>query len=157
MRFVEKRYYSAKNWALSAASLGGSIPIGNYDHYFNQTHCPSHGILHTRGTVCPLCLQDKVHSGELSKQNAQILNERLKELNKEIEKIYTNLSFSQSEREAQIDETIAQKRQVAKDMNMLFNLDKRDTSYKHSREYLQSQLKQIAEYDKKYGYKIKTE
>lgn len=153
--WFKKTSYSAKNWALSSLSLGGSIPIGNYNHYANSATCHAHGIQFERGTVCPLCLQDSVRSGQIQKEEAKAVNHRLKELNKEINKVYTNLKFSEDERSGLIDDKIKEKRDIITQYNMFLNIDKRDMSYKHSREYIRSQQKQSAEFDEKHSYKIK--
>ncbi|MFH0927544.1 MAG: hypothetical protein V1822_03105, partial [Candidatus Micrarchaeota archaeon] len=153
MRKVHKLEYSLKNWGLSALSPGSSFP-GNYFHYQNQTTCPTHGIMHEHGTACPLCVQDRVNDGSFSQQKADTFNIRIKDLNRQIEKTYTDLSLPQEQRARLVEQKIEEKHQALADFQTFLHVDQRDVPYKHRREYIQAQLKKTAEYDKRYGYKI---
>lgn len=145
----------AKNWALSAISLGGTIPIGNYNHYFNATYCPHHSIPHPRGAPCPLCLEKSLEQQGINRSVASDINRRIRDVNKDIEKTFSDKSIDEQVRMRELENARMKKQEILREYNLSLEMDRRDFTYKHSYEYLKNSLKVSSDNDKKYGYTIK--
>ncbi|MFH1306771.1 MAG: hypothetical protein ABIH83_03930 [Candidatus Micrarchaeota archaeon] len=78
---------NAKNWAMAAASFGGTVPIGNYNQFYNSVMCPNHGIQHERGTLCPFCLRDSTKSGQYTIEQMGEYDKQIKDINKQIKSL----------------------------------------------------------------------
>jgi uncharacterized Zn finger protein (UPF0148 family) len=150
----QKLKSSARGFSASYTTISNSITPHSYDYHYNQTMCPQHGLLHARGTPCPVCLNEKVNRGETTKENAKLFTERIKKLNKEIEGAYKNLKYSENQRNELVEDIIAQKQQAMQEFNLFLNIDKRDMSYRHSRQYIWAKIKQSADYDDSNNYQI---
>ena len=145
----------AKGLATSYATVSNTLTPKNYDYQYNQSMCPSHGIVHARGTVCSLCLQEKVVRGEITKENSKLFKERIKQINNEIYDTYNNLKLSSDQRSKLVDDKIEEKQLAMQEFNVFLNIDKRDVSYRHSRPYIWAKIKQSADYDNENSHRIR--
>ncbi|PIT84689.1 hypothetical protein COU37_02070 [Candidatus Micrarchaeota archaeon CG10_big_fil_rev_8_21_14_0_10_45_29] len=154
---ARKSYELAKNWALSAASLGGTIPIGNYNQYFNSARCPHHGIPFERGTVCPMCLENQVKTVEgFSHEAAREYQRKLKDYMREINRTARDRHLDEEQRNKEILRLMRERDEYDKFQQGQISRDKR-LGYSESYVFLQNQIKTIAENDKKYRYTLKFE
>lgn len=154
---ARRSYQNIKNMALSTLSLGGDIPIGNYNHYQNMAHCPTHGIGYQRGTMCPLCTSDVVHEHpQISKDMVNENKKMLDHYRSEINKVTNSIGLSESEKIDQISSLVDERDKYWKEqpMSNLATYDLR-IDWKSNLHLIKDQLKKISEYDKKGGYKIK--
>jgi hypothetical protein len=144
----------AKSWALSAITLGGALPVGNYNHYYNQVACPHHGISHERGTTCPMCLQASVRSGEIARHEAEEYARRQKELVEQIKKLTEPHFVPSAERGEQVAHLQHQLQALAIEHRFRASYE---LPFKATYDYVQYQMKAMAERDKKYRFNLKYE
>ncbi|MDE1798380.1 MAG: hypothetical protein KGH63_03170, partial [Candidatus Micrarchaeota archaeon] len=149
---LPKRYSkikeAAKNW------IESSTPFTGYTHYYNQSHCPHHGIAYDRGTACPLCLQDQVKkAGGPAAARADAFMREVGDINRQLKAVAADRTMHDEERAREMDRLLAEREKLGEAHGLQVERDRR-MGYRESKDYIRSQIALIRETEKKQAAKF---